>query len=132
MPISTTGLTALVAGEGWHYVGEAGEPAFENGWVNVSGVGKLAFRVRESGVVDIYGGVDSGTPGAAIFTLPTGYRPSVETGVPSTAYSDLTPPTISVFPLGGVTTAGVVTGPPDAVSVVFTGQFFLTPPDLAP
>jgi hypothetical protein len=29
---TTTGLAALIGGEDWHYVGEAGEPAFENSW----------------------------------------------------------------------------------------------------
>lgn len=37
-------------GEDWHYVGEAGEPAFNSTWDNVS-VDKynLAFRIRETG-----------------------------------------------------------------------------------
>ena len=81
VPISTTGLTALVAGEDWHYVGEAGEPSFENGWTNVVGGRNLAFRIREAGVVDIQGLItNSNSPTApaanGIFTLPVGYRPS--------------------------------------------------------
>ena len=85
---STAGLAALQAGEDWHYVGEAGEPAFENGWGN-KGVGQpaLAFRIREVGVVDIQGQVAGGTSGTTIFTLPTGYRPSAISLMPGVGYA---------------------------------------------
>lgn len=80
---TTTGLTALLTGEGWHYVGESGEPAFGTGWANASGTRKLAFRIRETGVVDVQGYVENTStpspPGAAFFTLPSGYRPSSDT-----------------------------------------------------
>mgnify|MGYP003404322954 FL=1 len=75
--MTPAGYAALAAGEAWHYVGEAGEPAFENSWANAStGLPKLAFRIREVGVVDIQGTVDGGASGASVFTLPEGYRPS--------------------------------------------------------
>lgn len=63
-------------GEDWHYVGEAGEPAFENSWANVSGLPAMAYRIREAGVVDIVGVVDTGSSTTSIFTLPADYRPA--------------------------------------------------------
>jgi hypothetical protein len=84
VPISTTGLTALVGGEDWHYVGEAGEadwydPGSGDAWANNQANFQLAYRLRESGIVDIQGIVAaSADPPSAvtIFTLPVGYRPS--------------------------------------------------------
>ena len=79
MSMTTTGYAALAAGEGWRYVGETDQPAFENGWGNLAGETKLAFRIRESGVVDVHGAVVNGTPDATIVTLPEGYRPNYPT-----------------------------------------------------
>lgn len=64
--------------EDWHYVGEAGEPAFATGWANIgSPEPALGFRLREAGVVDLAGAITSGVGAAsALFTLPEGYRPS--------------------------------------------------------
>ena len=73
-------------GEDWHYVGDTGEPAFQNGWANVANAPKLAFRQREAGVVDIQGTIDSGT-NVIVFTLPEGYRPSVATAVTASGYT---------------------------------------------
>jgi hypothetical protein len=70
--------------EDWHYVGEAGEPAFENSWTNSSGEMALAFRIREAGIVDIHGVVQGGAA-PTIFTLPVGYRPSADSAA-SAAY----------------------------------------------
>ena len=37
----------LRPGEDWHYVGEAGEPAFQNSWDNAGGGEvSMAFRIR--------------------------------------------------------------------------------------
>jgi hypothetical protein len=62
----------------WHYVGEDGEPAFENSWANYQAVNnRLRFRyLPSSQTVQIQGRIDfaSGTLGYAIFTLPAGYR----------------------------------------------------------
>ncbi len=71
-------------GEDWHYVGEAGEPAFGAGWDNAAANNNLAFRIRETGIVDIQGYIENtAAPTAptadALFTLPAGYRPSAET-----------------------------------------------------
>lgn len=67
--------------EGWHEVGEAGEPAFENSWVNSSTTAgaKVAFYKDELGRVHLRRLVKDGTVAADstgdIFTLPVGYRP---------------------------------------------------------
>ena len=145
--MTAAGIAAMFAGEPWHYVGEAGEPAFENGWENVPGDTNLAFssqlrrhackvvggdqigscRIREPGVVDLHGVVQSGTPGAAIFTLPEGYRPTADTAVTALwALSALSPVTPSTWPFATVTSAGVVSTA-DAVAAAFSGQFFLEP-----
>ena len=76
MGMSAAGYAGLAAGEDWHYVGAAGEPAFENGWSN-EGSADLAFRYREPGIVDISGVVkNTAASFDVIFTLPEGYRPT--------------------------------------------------------
>ena len=82
--MSTAGYAAVAAGEDWHYVGEAGEPAFQGSWANHGfGTARLAFRIREAGIVDIQGVVTtSGTAGTTIFTLPSEYRPSTSVIAP--------------------------------------------------
>src|SRR5690606_28676234 len=80
--MSTAGFAGLVAGEDWHYVGEAGEPAFLNSWDNFADLNyHLAFRIRESGIVDVQGAVTGGANQDPIFQLPEGYRPSGFTAV---------------------------------------------------
>lgn len=59
----------------WHVIGAAGEPAFQNGWVNNGGYGPAAFWRDSAGIVRLRGLVVSGTL-ATIFTLPAGYRPA--------------------------------------------------------
>lgn len=59
----------------WHYVGAAGEPAFQNGWVNYGSNWENArFRKDAAGNVIIQGLVKSGATQTVIFTLPEGYR----------------------------------------------------------
>jgi hypothetical protein len=67
--------------EGWHNVGAAGEPAFQNGWVNFTATAQppLAFKKYPDGRVRLQGIITSGTVGA-IFTLPVGYRPVTPAG----------------------------------------------------
>ncbi len=84
MPITTTGLTALVAGEDWHIVGSGGgEPAFGTGWSNASATyyPKMAFRLREPGIVDLVGCVTTDGTISDLFTLPEGYRPTASIGI---------------------------------------------------
>lgn len=118
-------------GEDWHYVGEAGEPAFLNSWANsaVSGTPKLAFRIRESGVVDLQGVAVSAGSATTVFSLPAGYAPSVKAPgfVGMSAAGD--PYQVSVTADGDVRISPL---PANGVEVELSGQFFLTPPDLVP
>lgn len=75
--------------EAWHYVGNTGEPAFQNSWANVgSGAVPMRFR-RIAGpiipavnidsaqtAIELQGAVTGGSAGTTIFQLPDGYRPS--------------------------------------------------------
>lgn len=119
-------------GEAWHYVGEAGEPAFLNGWTNVTGEPKTAFRLRELGVIDVHLNVQSGTPGYPIFTLPEGYRPAHNTHMTGTGYSSLSPvtPTSGGFVVlsDGTVADGSVTA---GILLTCSDQFFLDPPAIA-
>ena len=120
---TTAGLAALQAGEDWHPVGGAGEPAFQNSWVD--GAETVAFRLRESGIVDIKGSVTGGTPGSTIFTLPEGYRP-----VLASSY-------VVFGQIGGVPSVGLLTietsgnvhgerfSATDHDAMYITGSFFL-------
>jgi hypothetical protein len=69
---------APAAVEGWHEVGAAGEPAFENSWANyLGGFSTAAFYKDPYGMVHLKGLVQGGTIGTAIFQLPDGYRPAL-------------------------------------------------------
>lgn len=67
-------------GEDWHYVGEAGEPAFGGNWVNSGDTSDPAtsFRIREAGLVDLNISAQNTVDAFldSIFTLPESYRPS--------------------------------------------------------
>jgi hypothetical protein len=67
----------LAAPEAWHEVGAAGEPAFQNAWVNESPTTETtaAFYKDPLGVIHLKGLITGGANNA-IFTLPAGYRPS--------------------------------------------------------
>lgn len=132
--VSTTGLAALVAGEDWHYVGEAGEPAFQNGWVNTSGAGyaKVAFRIREAGVVDLIGVATGGTAGTPIFRLPAGYIPDAAVVAPTVGENssgDFVPALVIVQTDGDVIGYSSPTSP---AAVWFGGSFFLQSAEVAP
>lgn len=62
-------------------VGGTGQPAFANSWVNfnTSTDSAAGFWIEPGGRVYLVGNVKTGTPGStsAIFTLPSGYRPSL-------------------------------------------------------
>lgn len=123
---TTTGLAALISGEDWHYVGEAGEPAFENSWTNVGSSNKLAFRIREAGIVDLQGFVTGGT--GRVFTLPAGYIP--DTGsLTFFAAQGFTSPNFIALRIT-VDNNGYVTygGPAGVTTLYIAGQFFLDPP----
>lgn len=101
---TTAGYAAQAAGEPWRSVDETGEPAFENGWGGVA-----RFRLREPGMVDMDLNVYGGTPGAAIFTLPEGYRPTSNLNIPVTGEIGSTPSAGLVR----VATDGIVRGERD-------------------
>lgn len=69
---------AAIAQEAWI------TPSLQNSWVNYGGTWETCQYFKDNfGIVHIKGMVKSGTVGAAIFTLPVGYRPSAEQLFPS-------------------------------------------------
>lgn len=75
-------LPLVAAPDTWHEVGDVGEPAFENGWVNADvSLNQLRFKKFEDNTLMILGVLDVTTVGSAptiyqIFTLPVGWRPA--------------------------------------------------------
>jgi len=58
-----------------HYVGAAGEPAFQNSWANVGDPYQICCFGRDiNGGLHLFGR-GSGPANAIIFTLPSGNRP---------------------------------------------------------
>lgn len=106
--------------EDWHYVGATDEPAFENSWGPDSGFMSPAFRIREAGIVDIYGKFGGGSSATVAFTLPEGYRPSEVVPLPMADGHIL------------VDTAGQVYLYPDATKITVVAQVFLDLPVAAP
>ncbi len=82
VPSAATADTAdaLTAPEGWHEVGAAGEPAFQNSWHNIAGMPPVpetvAFYKDHEGVVHLKGAALGGANVTVIFQLPAGYRPA--------------------------------------------------------
>lgn len=63
----------------WHNVGDPGEPAFLNSWVNYGpGYDVVGFRKDPFGRVHLRGLLKGGTTGNPVFTLPVGYRPPAQ------------------------------------------------------
>jgi hypothetical protein len=75
-PASSYLLTGT-SGEGWHLIGAAGQPAFENFWINDTPLGgaPAGFYLDPIGRVHLKGVIDEGIPGTKVFILPPGYRP---------------------------------------------------------
>lgn len=111
--------------ENWHYVGATDEPAFQNSWANSAGSIKLAFRNRETGVVDIHGTVTGGSTGSIVFTLPSGYRPSSATVIPAVTNST-TAASLTVATNGDVGLAFTA-----GTKIYISVQVFLTLPSTA-
>lgn len=63
--------------ESWHYIGDAGEPAFQNSFVNFDANHRAAYYLRDSRVY-LKGLIKGGALNQAAFTLPVGYRPDQE------------------------------------------------------
>jgi hypothetical protein len=89
----------------WHLIGTAGEPAFQNAWVNHGAAGSPAgFRKTPDGRVSLQGLIKSGTVDATdtqpTFTLPAGYRPSATQRFPA--------PSAGLYGQVDITAAGLV------------------------
>lgn len=69
-------LQAHVTNEAWHNIGAAGEPAFQNLWVNNGGGYQVARYRKERGRVYVEGSIKTGGVNTVAFTLPVGYRPT--------------------------------------------------------
>jgi len=74
----------------WTQVGAAGNPQFQNGWVNFDGGfaddathRSASFTKDTLGWVTIRGVVKSGTALTTIFTLPVGFRPKFRQDFPN-------------------------------------------------
>lgn len=92
--------------EPWRVVGAAGQPAFQNSWVNYDASHQARFYKDPSGVVRLDGTIKSGSVGGfAAFVLPAGYRPVQEQpfAVPSNGAFGilLVEPTGEVYPFVG-------------------------------
>jgi hypothetical protein len=75
VPVAQTANT-IVAPEGWHDVGLAGEPGFQGEWHNAPGfIETVAFYKDQVGVVHLKGTAVPGTS-PTVFQLPPGYRPA--------------------------------------------------------
>ena len=96
--------------EAWHEVGTAGQPAFQNGWVNFGGgFSTMAFAKDSAGFVHLKGTIDLGTFSNDIFVLPAGYRPAQNLFLPVAAERNAyiyTTGAVQVVQLGSNTTAG--------------------------
>ena len=78
---SVNGVGAITI-EAKHFVGAAGEPAFQNGWGNFSaGYAPCSFYKDSDGIVHLEGMISGGivNAGDVIFTLPEGYVPADST-----------------------------------------------------
>ena len=61
---------------------------FANSWVNYGGVyAQARYRKDGQGFVHLSGVIKSGTMGASAFTLPVGYRPSLQLIFPAASGS---------------------------------------------
>ncbi len=77
----------IAASEALHAVGAPGEPPFQNGWANFSDtiLSPLTYYKDRLGVVHVQGDLkhdNTNGCGSIITTLPVGYRPVTEFGLP--------------------------------------------------
>ena len=131
---SVAATAALIEGEDWHYVDGTDEPAFANSWDNSPGFTKVSFRFHGLGRVEMLGVAANGTPGATVFTLPSGYRPATSITLPtvgivqskSTTY---VPAIVTISAAGDVQ---VIAEPDDPDFVWLDLDFYTTPPAKEP
>lgn len=101
--------------EDYRYVGDAGNPAFENSWENYS-TGWVSASFRKHGSrVEVRGLVKQDPPvvGSVIFTLPSGYRP-IKEHLFSSVSGSTDQCRVRVSPAGEVRTTGAI---PDYVGL---------------
>lgn len=143
MSITTAGLTTLLAGEDWHYVGDTDEPAWKqvggvDAWGNGNPNFNLAFRIREAGIVDIQGIIAAAADPPAdtlVFFPPEGYRPSsnvLHAAIGATTGGAYINGVMQIRTDGGVevisATIDPYPGAADAIAVVVLNmQIFLVP-----
>jgi hypothetical protein len=62
----------------WHVIGTAGEPAFQNSWVNFNATADqfAAFWKDSAGIIRLRGIIKTGAVPSVAFTLPAGFRPA--------------------------------------------------------
>jgi len=59
-----------------HYVGDSGEPAFQNSWSNVGGPYQTCCLGKDvNGGIHLFGRVSGGPANTVIFILPSARRP---------------------------------------------------------
>lgn len=92
-----------------HIVGNPGEPAFQNAWVNYDATRTARFRKSPDGAVRLGGTVKSGASGTVVFTLPAAYRPPIERDfiVMAAASTGNGTAYVQVLPTGTVTISAI-------------------------
>lgn len=109
----------------WHYVGAAGEPAFENSWS-----GDFAFRISQTGQVDVQAILVADAE-LEIVTLPAAYRPTNRAFMVAQNMTTGLPGLVQIFEVDATgDLPGVVTLTAAASdAVIIAGSFFQNPPD---
>jgi hypothetical protein len=88
-PVGPTGGNATVPMDTWHLVNAAGEPTFQNSWVNYGApYGNARFRKFPDGKVRLAGLIKNGANSTVAFTLPIGYRPPYTISLPGITSGD--------------------------------------------
>lgn len=74
--------------EPWRGVGAAGEPGFQNSWVNQGTTNSAAAFYKDPfGWVRVKGVIKTGAIGSIAFTLPPGFRPLSGINIPAVSNS---------------------------------------------
>lgn len=114
VPAAQTASVASVANsvapsEGWHMIGAAGEPTFQNGWQNAGGtVDRVGFYKDRTGIVHLTGRAFAGPSNNTMFQLPHGYRPAAGGSLSFAVACQCT--YTAIDPQGGFVTISLPTG----------------------